>query len=151
MKKILKTALTGVSGINLIERVVTEMNCLWHPRGAVEAGIDGTIEIIDPRTDAATNQIVTVQSKATSEFMGETADKVEFICKEQDLNYWMQGNTPVILVYSKPKAAEAYWVSIKDYFADPKIRAGRKIRFDKRKDFFNKSARPALERLAIPR
>jgi hypothetical protein len=149
MKKILKTALTGDLGVNLIQKVVLEMGFAWYPTGGTEAGIDGTIEIVDAATGEATNQVVTVQSKATTAFQNETSESVDFTCKERDLAYWLRGNTPVILVYSKPRDNEAYWVSIKDYFADPKVRATRKIHFNKKIDLFDISARPALERLIV--
>jgi len=54
MKKILKAALTGELGINLIQKIVLEMGCMWYPTGGTEAGIDGTIEILDPITSEAT-------------------------------------------------------------------------------------------------
>ena len=149
MKKILKTALTGDLGVNLIQKVVLEMGFAWYPTGGTETGIDGTVEIIHETTGEATNQILTVQSKATTAFRNETGESVDYICQERDLAYWLRGNTPVILVYSKPRDNEAYWVSIKDYFADPKVRATRKIRFNKRTDRFDVSARPALERLIV--
>ena len=151
MKKILKAARTGERGVNLIQRIVLEMGCMWYPTGGTEAGIDGTIEILDVATDAATNQIITVQSKATSQFAGETATSVEYICREEDLKYWLQGNTPVVLVYSCPDKDEAYWISLKDYFADPRIRASRKIRFDKQADRFDQRSRERLESIAIPK
>jgi hypothetical protein len=151
MKKILKTSLTGDLGVNLIAKIVLQMNCQWYPTGGSEAGIDGTIELLDPITNEATTQILAVQSKATANFSVETDEYVEFTCKERDLAYWLQGNTPVILVYSKPVAEEAYWVSIKDYFSDQRVRATRKIRFNKQTDRFNIHARSALERIIAPK
>jgi Domain of unknown function (DUF4365) len=151
MKRIPKTALTSELGVNLIQKIVLEMGCMWYPTGGTEAGIDGTIEIVDLVTGEATNQVLTVQSKATTSFQSETAKTVEFTCKERDLAYWLRGNTPVILVYSNPRTNEAYWVSIKDYFADPKTRASRKIRFNKRTDRFDANARSALERIIVPK
>jgi hypothetical protein len=151
MKKIPKTALTGELGVNLVQKIVLEMGCNWYPTGGTEAGIDGTIELLDPVTGEATNQVLTVQSKATTSFQSETDETVEFTCKERDLAYWLRGNTPVILVYSKPRSNEAYWVSIKDYFADTRTRANRKIRFNKRTDRFAVTARAALERIIVPK
>jgi hypothetical protein len=151
MKKIPQSALTGELGVNLIQKVVLEMGCMWNPTGGTEAGIDGTIELLDAVTSEATNQVFTVQSKATATFQNETDGFVEFTCKERDLAYWLRGNTPVILVYSKPRANEAYWVSIKDYFADPKTRATRKIRFSKSTDRFDVNARSALEKIIVPK
>jgi len=41
------------------------MDYIWNPRGPIEAGIDGIIEVCDPNTGAALNSIIQVQSKAT--------------------------------------------------------------------------------------
>ncbi len=152
MKKIVKAARTGELGINLIQRVVLdELGCMWYPTGGTEAGIDGTIELIAAGTDEATAQIISVQSKASSSFAGETPDRFEYLCKQRDLDYWLQGNTPVILVCSRPSTNEAYWVSIKDYFRDQRTRASKKVVFNKQTNRFDKTARPALEKLGIPR
>lgn len=131
-KKIHANSIIGQQGVNLIERVVLGMGFAWYPSGGVEAGIDGTIEIRDAVTGDATNSIIQVQSKATTKpFQAETEGAFEYRCAERDLDYWMQGNVPVVLVVSRPESGEAYWVSVKDYFRDPGVRAGRKVRFDK--------------------
>lgn len=96
--------------------------------------------------------MIQVQSKATTKpFQAETESAFEFRCAERDLNYWMQGNVPVILVVSRPKSGEAYWVSIKDYFRDPGVRAGRKVRFEKGRDRFDEGCKDALVSLAVPK
>jgi hypothetical protein len=151
MKKIIKSARTGELGINLIQRIVVhDLGCMWYPTGGTEAGIDGTIELLNADTDEATTQIISVQSKAFSTFIGETAETFEYVCKQRDLDYWLQGNTPVILVCSRPSTGEAYWVSIKDYFRDKGARASKKVVFNKNTDRFDREARAALEKLAIP-
>jgi hypothetical protein len=151
MKKIVKPALLGELGINLIQRIVVhDLGCMFYGTGGTEAGIDGTIELLNADTDEATAQIISVQSKAFSAFNGETADTFEYICRERDLDYWLQGNTPVILVCSRPSTSEAFWVSIKDYFRDRGMRASRKVIFNKNTNRFDRSARAALEKLAIP-
>ena len=67
-----------------------------------------------------TNSIIQVQSKATEgRFTAETAVSLEYVCDERDLTYWMQGNAPVILVVSRPKTGEAYYVLLRD----PAVRA----------------------------
>jgi Domain of unknown function (DUF4365) len=151
-KRISRNSLLGEQGIALIHQRVLEMGYLWYPTGGLEAGIDGLIELRDPVTGAVRNSIVQVQSKATdSNFEGETDGGFFFICDERDLDYWLNGNAPVIFVRSRPKTQEAYWVSIKDYFADPVSRRSRKIVFDKEKNKFNTSARQAIWNLAIPK
>jgi hypothetical protein len=137
-KKIHRTSIVGEQGINLIQRVVLGMGYMWYPTGGVEAGIDGFIEIRDAVTGEVTNSIVQVQSKAgPSFFRAETETSFEFRCDDRDLDYWTQGNAPVILVVSRPQTEEAYWVSIKGYFRDPRRRAERKVRFNKRRDRFD--------------
>jgi hypothetical protein len=151
-KKIHSSSIIGQQGVNLVERVVLGMGFAWYPSGGVEAGIDGTIEIRDAVTGEATNSIIQVQSKATTNpFQAETESTFEFRCAERDLDYWMQGNVPVILVVSRPKSGEAYWVSIKDHFRDPGVRAGRKVRFDKEHDRFDEGCKDALVSLAVPK
>ncbi len=149
-KKIHRNGLIGQAGVNLIERVAIEMGCIWNQSGGLEAGIDGYIELRDAKTGAMFNSIVQVQSKAVDRaFTVETATGFEFLCDERDLDYWLGGNAPVILVVSRPASGEAYWVSIKEYFRDPTVRKARKVRFDKARDRFDAGARDALFRLAL--
>lgn len=62
----------------------------------------------------------------------------------------MKGTAPVILVRSRPDTDEAYWISIKDYFADPVRRKTRKITFVKARDRFDTAARHRVRHLALP-
>lgn len=150
-KKISQSDIIGDRGIALIHRIVGEMGFVWTPTG-LEAGIDGYIEIRDPVKGEMTNLMIQVQSKATErDFQAETADGFEYVCEARDLDYWLGGNAPVILVRSRPSTDEAYWVSLKDYFKDLSTRATRKIRFDKSKDRFDVNCRESLVALARPR
>jgi hypothetical protein len=147
-KQISQNDVIGQQGINLIERLCLEMGLLWHPTG-LDAGIDGYIEI-RLQTGEVTNCIIQVQSKATEQpFETETPSSLEFRCSSRDLDYWLGGNAPVILVRSRPSTNEAYWVSIKDYFSDLSRRKTGKIKFDKTTDRFDVAARAALQRLAM--
>jgi hypothetical protein len=132
--------------------VVHRIGYVWYPSGGVEAGIDGVIEVRDPVTGEVTNSIIQVQSNATTNpFTADTDTSFEFLFSAEDLDYWMQGNTPVILVVSRPQSDEAYWVSVKDYFRDPVLRTARKVYFDKKGDRFDESCGEALASLAVPR
>lgn len=151
-KKIHQNSIIGQQGVNFIEGVVLSMGYIWYPSGGVEAGIDGVIEIRNSVTGEVTNSIIQVQSKATkSAFQAETESSFQYSCSEKDLDYWLRGNTPVILVVSRPQTNEAYWVSVKDYFQDPEMRAARKVYFDKDHDRFDESCAEALMSLAVPR
>jgi hypothetical protein len=149
-KKIGNSDMIGARGVNLIERRILEMGYLWYPSGGVEAGIDGRLEIRNENAEV-TNLILSVQSKATDgTFEGETATDLTYTCSERDLRYWLKGNLPVILVYSRPETDEAYWLSVKDYFSDPIRRASRKMRFVKAQDAFDLAAKDVLRKLALP-
>jgi hypothetical protein len=149
-KKIGNSDMIGARGVNLIERRILEIGFLWYPSDSVEAGIDGRLEIRNEDAEV-TNCIVSVQSKATDgAFEGETETELTFTCSERDLRYWLKGNLPVIVVYSRPRTDEAYWLSVKDYFSDPIRRAARKLRFVKARDSFDLSAKDALRKLALP-
>jgi Domain of unknown function (DUF4365) len=150
-KKIGQSDMTGSLGVNIVERRVLEMGFLWYPSGGVEAGIDGRLEIRNEDAEV-TNLIISVQSKATDgKFEGETDTEFTYTCTERDLRYWLRGNLPVIMVCSRPRTNEAYWLSVKDYFSDPQRRATRKLRFLKASTSFDLSAKDALKQLALPK
>lgn len=136
-------------GIALIGKVVADMGHLWNePQN--DFGTDGSIELVDPKTEKATNRIVLAQSKATSVPFGDRP--ISFTCDEDDLRYWLHGNAPVILIRSHPGSGEAYWVSVKDYFAEhPDRRASRRIVFDRDSDRFDPDCSAGLWDLARAR
>ena len=152
-KKLSPQATIGQQGINLIERVVLAMGSAWHPSNAsLDVGIDGEIELVDPTTHDALNLIIRVQGKATTAlFPRETSNGFEWPVDERDLNYWLSGNAPVVFVVARPKDNEAYWVDVKQHFADPARKKALRIAFDKRRMRFDESAREALYQLAVPR
>ena len=139
-------AISGQQGINLIERILLRMGLAWHPRNAgLDAGIDGNIEVRDRDTQRATNCILQVQSKVLSgQFTAETESTFEYLCDERDIEYWLGGNVPVILVVSRPNNDEAYWVSVRDAFATIDARRNRRVFFDKQRDRFDESSRVGL-------
>lgn len=144
--------MTGQSGINLIEKVVLDMGYVWRATDVMDAGIDGTIEIRNPATGEMTNNIIQVQSKATDiQFTAETPQKFEYVCNERDIEYWRGGNTPVLLIVSRPKDNLIYWVSIKEYFDTPEKIKSRKVLFDKTANCFSKESASDLFKLAVPK
>ncbi|PZU92094.1 MAG: hypothetical protein DCE90_18855 [Pseudanabaena sp.] len=150
-KKIGKASITGQKGINLIEKIVLDMGFVWHPTN-LDAGIDGYIEIRDSVSEEVTNLIIQVQSKATEKllFKSEDTNFCEFTCDKRDLEYWMHGNAPVILIYLTVSTNEAYWISIKDYFKDFEKHKDRKVKFQRTLDKFDASCKEALINLAKP-
>jgi hypothetical protein len=149
-KKIDKSAHIGDAGVALIHTRVSAMGHVWHAR-AVDAGIDGTIELRDPATGLVSNRHLLVQSKASDlSFPGETADKFHFIVDERDLQYWLQASLPVILVCSHPGANEAWWVHVQGYFADTARLADRRVDFPKATTVFKGDISDRLFAVADP-
>jgi hypothetical protein len=152
-KQVTAQAGIGQEGINLIEQIVLRMGSAWHPGNAsMDAGIDGQIELVDPTTREATNSIIRVQSKATTKpFPAESADGFEWPVTERDLDYWLSGNAPSVLIVSRPRDGEAYWVALRDYFDTPAKRKTLRVRFDKRTMRFTPDSLETLYRLAVPK
>lgn len=151
-KTLSKQAISGQRGVNTIESLVLSFGSKWNPTSALDVGIDGDIELCDPETGEALGLLIRVQSKAvTGPFLAETASSFEFVCDERDLDYWFKGNVPVILVVSRPASREAYWISVRDYFADAAVRSIRRVVFNKAQDIFDSLALPRLLALAAPR
>jgi hypothetical protein len=150
-KTVIRQTLIGEAGIALVHRRVTEMGYLFHPR-RVDHGIDGHIDLVDPGTREALTLVLLVQSKASGlAFPFETETSFQYKCEEADLNYWLSGNAPVILVLSHPDRQEAWWVDIKAEFADARRRLERTVVVDKRRQAFDASAAADLLRVAVPK
>jgi Domain of unknown function (DUF4365) len=152
-KKITRQQRIGQHAEQLVGLRVVEMDWLWHPRGRLEAGVDGEIEIIVAATERPTNVILAVQVKGTERdrFTAETDDSFAWLCSQEDLDYWLGGNTPVILIVARPSRGEVYWKSIQEWFSSPERLASRRIVFDKNNDVFDGGAKEALQNLAVPR
>ena len=148
-KRLTQAQLLGQQGVNLIENYVLAMGFAWHPTNqALEVGIDGHIEIRDVQTGRMSGSFLYVQSKARSALERETDASFEFTCTRDDLEYWLSGTAPVLLIVSKPPEKQAWWVSVKDYFRPAERRESRRIRFDKQSMKFDQSAASDLVALS---
>jgi hypothetical protein len=150
-KTMTRQTLIGEKGIDLINRHCLQMGYLFHPR-RVDHGIDGHIDLVEADTGAVLNLTLLVQSKAQDRpFQGENADAFHYLCDQRDLDMWLSGNAPVILVFSHPEQEEAWWVEVKAAFPDATARARRTILIDKRTQRFDRAAAAALMDLALPK
>lgn len=143
VKTLTAKQLLGGQGINLIERLVTEMGFVWRPTSTHDVGIDGEIEIRDPSSGHMAGFLIKVQSKAVSEFQGDSISSFSYYADTADIEYWRAINTPVLLIVSKPSTGEAYWLSVRDYLQS-RPKGTRKFEFSKKEDRFNSEARERL-------
>jgi hypothetical protein len=149
-KTVTRQTIIGEKGIALIERRCLEMGHLFHPR-RVDHGIDGHIDLVDPDSGAVLNLTLLVQSKAQDRrFSGETDDGFHYVCEQRDLDHWLSGNSPVILIFSHPETHEAWWAEVNAAFPDAVTRASRVVHIDKHIQRFDQDAAQALLRLAMP-
>ena len=149
-KTISAQGLLGQRGVNLIERIVLEMKSLWTPTGPNEVGIDGYIEFFDPATREPLGRTVAVQSKVRSALGIEPSPTFTFSCKRADVEYWLSGNVPVVLIVSNPDANEAYWVPVKDYFKNRSLEETSSIIFNKSDQQFSAKSFQELAAIATP-
>jgi hypothetical protein len=127
------------------------MGSRWTPSGPNEIGIDGYIELFDPNSRRALGLTLAVQSKVVTA-IGRATDKTfDYWCDANDLTYWLNGNTPVILIVSAGDANEAYWVSIKEHFKGWKPTDSLRITFDKSEHRFSRESFSKLAELAAPK
>jgi hypothetical protein len=144
-KKYSDAALEGGAGIGVIKTIVSLMRHNIYEAGGVEVGIDGSIELVDPKSKAATAKILFFQSKAhDGAFDDETDQEFTYKVRQSDLDYWMELNNPILLILSRPKSGtnEAYWLPVQEYFAEPDIRESRLARFDKRANALTAGSTP---------
>ena len=158
-KKVTQQTLTGEGGVALIAGRVNQMGYLWHDR-RVDHGIDGEIELVAPDSSAL-NLVVMVQSKATTRpFAYETGDSFQWTADSADLDYWLSGNAPVIVVLSRPPEDAAWWFDVRAEFVDPRQASGAHCdhrqaqailrRLGRRRDHAHRRARGSGIYLASP-
>ena len=150
-KTISAEGVLGQKGINLIERIVLDMGSQWTPSGPNEVGIDGYIEFFDPSTRKPLGRTVAVQSKVRSAIGGDSSPNFRFQCKRADIEYWRDGNIPVILIVSNPSTNEAYWICVNEYFENWTPDSPTNVSFNKIAQQFSPTTLKLLLDIAVPR
>ena len=145
-KTITEAQIVGQQGEQFVSHQAYEMGFTFTSHGPLEAGIDGFLEILDP-SGRATGQFVAVQVKTKKEgaYAGETNAGFTYMMREDDLAYWKGANVPVIIVLVHLQKRAAYWMSIEAGQGD----GHRQLRFDKRRDAFDKGASDAIANLCV--
>lgn len=150
-KTISGQGVTGQKGINLIEHIVLEMESRWTPSGPNEVGIDGYIELFDPGTRRPLGLTLAAQSKVINAIASDSSAVFDYRCEPADVEYWLSGSMPVILVVSSSATREAYWVSIKEYFKGWTPTSPTIVTFDKAKQRFTKDSLQDLLVVGAPK
>ena len=137
----------GREGEALVKARIHAMGFAFNPSDSMEAGIDGTLEIRDPRTRAATGKTIAVQVKTTRSgpYTRESETRLEYLCEQADLDYWRNWTIPVIVVLVRLEDQSLFWKAV------PKADQpdARRLVVDKRTDAFDASAVDGLADLAV--
>lgn len=127
------------------------MGSRWTASGPNEVGIDGYIELFDPNSHEALGVTLAAQSKVHSPLATDSKPTFDFWCDPRDVEYWLNGNTPVILIVSNPARKEAYWVAVKEYFNDWTPTAPTTVTFVKANQLFGAGSFRQLLKIAAPK
>lgn len=133
-KKISPQQIAGKQGAALFTARVLGVGLSFHETGALDAGVDGFIEMRDPDTGEVRAQFVASQIKTVQRLAGDTGETFSFRPEARDLDYWLQSNAPVILVVVHLASERIWWTSIQTYFSDPERRKDRKVVFNQEAD-----------------
>jgi hypothetical protein len=147
VKKLSEQQIIGEQGVHLLGGRLLSVGLSFLPTGPLDAGIDGFLELRDPDSGEVRAQWITAQLKTQKEgrFAEETDEGFSYICRQQDLDYWLGSNLPVVLFVARLGDSQIFWKAIHTWFTDADHRRTRKVVFDKNKDALNVTA---LTRLA---
>jgi hypothetical protein len=146
-KTITRQQLAGSQGEAFVKERANAMGFLFNPYGQPEAGIDGLLELRDPKTGAVSGRLVAVQVKTTDDgtYTADDGQQFEHLMDEKDVEYWRGCNVPVIVVLLHLGRREAFWKGV-DMGQGP---GSRRLRIDRGKDRFDESARDSIADLCV--
>jgi hypothetical protein len=149
MKKLTANQLTGQRGEFLVAERAMAMGFAFDVRSRLETGIDGMLELRDPKTGRMLAQWIGAQVKTTdsASFSREDERGFDYLLNFEDLEYWRGANNPVILVLVRLDGNEMYWKVV-----DPAPSAEPcRIHFEKANDRFETGAADRIAALCISR
>jgi hypothetical protein len=125
------------------------MGFAFDVQGRLETGVDGMLELRDPRTHRMLAQWIGAQVKTTEvgRYSNEDEKGFDYLLRSEDLEYWRDANIPVIVVLVRLNEGEMYWKAVDAGRAvEP-----RRLRFDKVDDRFDRGAADRIAALCISR
>ncbi|MDE2377610.1 DUF4365 domain-containing protein [Bradyrhizobium sp.] len=148
-KRITDNQTLGELGETAVRKLVLEMQFIYEPRGRLEAGTDGIIELRDPKSGTPLGKLLGVQVKSTEsgQYIREDGRGFEYLLKPDDLKYWRTSNIPVIIVLWRKSDQTAYWKDVTDCVKGEE----RRLKFDKGADIFDDRCADRIGELTIDR
>jgi hypothetical protein len=149
MKQLSLSQLIGERGELLAGERAMSMGFAFDQKGRLETGVDGMLELRDPRTGRMLTKWIGAQVKTTENGRYSYEDDVgfEYLLNPEHLIYWRGSNLPLIIVLVRLDTAEMYWKQVDaGSSSEP-----RRLHFDKNADRFDKSAADRIAALCIER
>jgi hypothetical protein len=148
-KRITDSQVLGELGETAVKKIVLEMQFIYDPRGRLEAGTDGIIELRDPKSGAPLGKLLGVQVKSahSGQYIRENDRSFEYLLKPDDLKYWRGSNIPMIIVLWRKSDESAYWKEVTDCVKGEE----RRLKFDKDVDVFDARCADRIGDLTIDR
>lgn len=134
LKRLHNNQLSGQEGVSLFSACVIGCGLAFHPTGALDAGIDGFIELRDPETGEVKAQFIATQIKTSDGFAEDNGETFAYKGTDRDIDYWFNSNTPVVLVAVDRPQRRVYWKSVQEYFQDPERKRSKKVVFSRGQD-----------------
>jgi Domain of unknown function (DUF4365) len=149
MKQLTQNQLIGERGELLAGERAMSMGFAFDQKGRLETGVDGMLELREPRTGRMLAKWIGAQVKTTERgtYSYEDDEGFEYLLRSEDLIYWRGSNIPVIIVLIRLDTHEMFW---KQVDAGPSAEP-RRLKFDKKADRFDKSAADRIAALCIER
>lgn len=134
-----------------MQSIVAEMGHIWREKSVSDVGIDGEIELVNHADNRATGRLLMVQVKSRSTLDERSDGTIRFTCTREDLEYWLSGTAPVVLVLVSTDAQEAWFKNLEAWFGkDPARRKTRTVVFDRDDDRFTAAASQRLMDWGLP-
>jgi hypothetical protein len=149
VKKLTQNQLTGQRGEFRVAERALAIGFNFDILNRLETGVDGLMELRDPRTGQTLAKWVGAQIKTTEAgtYVHEDDSSFEYLLKPDDLAYWRGSNIPVIIVLVRLSDGSMYWKPVDAGTAEEP----RRLRFDKAADQFEKAAADRIAALCIDR
>jgi len=142
-------------GLDRISTTVHEMGNIWREMTKDDFGLDGEIEVVAPKANGegfeTTGGIVKVQSKAGERYVRyDTDTSFSSPVDQSDLESWQKCTFPVLYIVYHPKDDKLYFKEVQAYIRDTLdvFSKPHHIKFDKTKDEFTASSKPAVSQHA---
>lgn len=154
-KTVLPSKLQEWRGLDRITQVVHEMGCIFRELSKDDYGIDGEIEVVEPKADgtglAATGGIIKVQAKSGQSYVTQDSE-TRFVTpvSRSDLDLWYNATFPVLYIVYHPKDDCLYIKEVRSYVrsAENIWHVPHHIAYDKASDRFTAESYLAIRAVA---